>query len=55
MQYDAGKHISPMANPSLHLASSFDFTEVQEKTTPKNCTKTNLITACLAIIVFMYA
>lgn len=31
MQYDAGKHILPMANPSSHLASSFDFTEVQGK------------------------
>lgn len=31
VQHDAGKHISPMANSSLHLASSFDFTEVHRK------------------------
>lgn len=56
MQHDASKHISPMANPSLHLAYSFDFTEVQgKKKHPQNYTKPNLITACLAIIVFMYA
>lgn len=31
MLCDAGKHIRPMADASLCLACSFDFTEVQEK------------------------